>query len=110
MNKFRVLKRNQDLMAWLAINSHHLNEPKNEFFKSITAYYNTFFIYAFFGTHWAVVYKMWPEINHIILPFSMSLAALMCGGVYFSIGFQMKKIKTLHIELQTIVNEGTILY
>lgn len=37
----------------------------------------------------------------------MSLAGLQCGGVYVSIGFQMKNIKKLQIELQTIVDEGT---
>lgn len=109
MNKFRVLKRSQDFMARLAINSHHLSDPTNEFFRSIAAYYIIFFIYIVdVGSHWAVIYKNWPEINLILLPFSISSAALQCGGVYLSIGFQMKRIKALHIELQTIVNEGTL--
>lgn len=35
-----------------------------------------------------------------------SLAGLQCGGVYLSIGFQMKNIKKLYNELQTIVDNG----
>lgn len=36
----------------------------------------------------------------------MVLAGLQCGGVYVSIGFQMKNIKKLHMELQAIVDKG----
>lgn len=110
MNKFRVLERSQNFMTRLAISSHRLSDTTNEFFTRFMAYYITFLLYAFSVTHWAVVYKYWPDLSLVLHPFAMSLAGLQCGGVYVSIGFQMKNIKKLHIELQTIIDEGTHIF
>lgn len=106
MNKFRVLERSQNFMTRLAISSHRLSEPTNEFFTRLMAYYITFLLYAFSVTHWAVVYKYWPDLSLVLHPFAMSLAGLQCGGVYVSIGLQMKNIKKLLIELQNIIDKG----
>lgn len=106
MNKFRVLERSQNLMTRLAISSHRLSEPTNEFFTRFMAYYITFLLYAFSAANWAVVDKYWPDISLILQAFAMVLAGLQCGGVYVSIGFQMKNIKKLHMELQAIIDKG----
>lgn len=106
MKKFSVLERSQNFMTRLAISSHRLAEPTNEFFTRFMAYHITFLLYAFSVTHWAVVYKYWPDLSLVLHPFAMSLAGLQCGGVYLSIGLQMKNIKKLHNELQAIVDKG----
>lgn len=108
MKKFRVLERNQNFMTRLAISSHRLTDPTNEFFTRLMAYHITFLLYAFAVTHWAVVFKYWPDLSLVLHPFAMSLAGLQCGGVYLSIGFQMKNIKKLYTTLQNIINEGTM--
>lgn len=38
MAKFKVLKHNQTLMAWLGIYSYRLNEPTNECFEATITY------------------------------------------------------------------------
>lgn len=106
MKKFRILERSQNLMTRLAISSQCLTDPRNEFFTRLMAYYIAFLLYAFAVTHWAVVFKYWPDLSLVLHPFAMSLAGLQCGGVYLSIGFQMKNIKKLHIELQSVIDEG----
>lgn len=106
MNKFRVLERSQNFMTRLAISSHRLSEPTNEFFTRFMAYYITFLLFAFSAASGGVVYKYWPDLSLVLQGFAMVLAGLQCGGVYVSIGFQMKNIKKLNNELQTIVDKG----
>lgn len=99
MNKFRVLERSQNFMTRLAISSHRLSDPTNEFFTRLMAYYITFLLYAFAVTHWAVVFEYWPDISLVLHPFAMSLAGLQCGGVSLLLLFFLKLLIILHLEI-----------
>ena len=109
MAKFKVHKYNQAFMARLGIHSYNLNDPANEFFKSIATFYNLITATVFFVTSSAAfVYLNWPNLEIVLEPFLIVLAGVQYGGMFLSVGLNMKKVKLLHITLQKIVDEGRL--
>lgn len=106
MAKFKVLKYNQILMSWQGIHSHRLTEPTNDFHKSIGSYYVTFILFAFIITSFVTIYNNWPNVDMILKPCSVAFGGVQCVGMFICIGIQMKTIKALHLELQSIVDAG----
>lgn len=110
MAKFKVLKFNQILMSWQGIHSHRLTEPTNEFYRSLSSYYVVFTLFAFVITSAVRIYGYWPDIESILKPCSVAFGGVQCAGMFISIGFQMKRIKALHLELQGIIDEGICMH
>lgn len=108
MAKFKVLKYNQMLMSWQGIHSMNLTKPTNEFHRSLSSYYITFTLFAFVITSAVRIHGYWPEIEPILKPCSVAFGGVQCVGMFICIGFQMKLIKALHLELQRIIDEGII--
>lgn len=107
MGKFKVLEYNQNYMARIGIHSLHLNEPTNEFFKSFVSYYYLFvFSVVFIAASAVNAYQSWPQMDIISEPCLIVIAGLQVTGMYSTVGLKMKNVKTLHIELQGIVDEG----
>lgn len=106
MAKFKVLKYNQVLMSWQGIHSMNLAEPTNEFLRSPSSYYVTFTLFAFVVSSAVRIHGYWPEIALILKPCSVAFGGVQCVGMFICIGSQMKCIKTLHLELQRIIDEG----
>lgn len=94
-------------MARIGIHSHHLSEPTNKFFNSFVSYYYLFVFVVLLIVASAVnAYKNWPQIDIISEPCLIIIAGIQVTGMYLTVGFKMKQVKTLHIELQRIVDKG----
>lgn len=107
MAKFRVLRFNQDFMARIGINSHRLHEPVNEFFHSFFTYFFLFHIIVFCITSSAFfVCQNLSDLGVAFATCSIVVAGFQCGGMYLSVGLKMTTVKTLHLKLQGIVDEG----
>lgn len=104
---FRVLKYNQDSMALIALHSHHLNEPTNEFVTSIIAYYVSILNFFIIASSFVDIYKYWPNLAFILVFLALSAAGVLAAGMYISVGLKMKKIKELHNLSQKYIDEGT---
>lgn len=104
---FRVLKYNQDSMSLIALHSHRLNEPTNEFVTSITSYYVSLMNFFTFASSFVDIYENWPNLPLILVSLALGAAGIMATGMYISVGLKMKKIKELHNLLQTSIDEGT---
>lgn len=107
MANFEVHKYNQAFMARIGIHSYNLTDPTNEFFKSFATYYNLCMVFVFFTiSSSAFVYLNWPNLEIILEPFLMVMAGLQYGGMFISIGLNMRKVKLLHLTLQSIVHSA----
>lgn len=109
--KFKVLEYNQCLMARLGIHSFRLTEPTNDFFKSFATYVNIFlaFVLFVFSNAW-YIYRIPTQFQAKIEAFLLIVAGIQYGGMFISIGFNMKKTKILHLKLQEIVDEGISIF
>lgn len=109
MEKLKVMELNQISMSWIGIHSMHLDEPSNEFFKSISAYCILFCtVFFFIGSSAAFVYEFSSDFVLVSEPLLIVIAGLQCFGMFVSVGFNMKTIKLLHIKLQEIIDESTV--
>lgn len=109
MKNFNVLEYNQIYMSWIGIHSKHLNEPNNEFFKSIGTYYMVFNVISFTIVASAVfVYKNASNIELIAEPCLIVIAGFQVLGMFISVGLKMNKVKGLHIKLQEIVDKSKL--
>lgn len=105
--KFKVLKFNQNFMARIGINSHHLTESKNEFFRSFAAYFILFNLIVLCIISSSVF--AYQNLNHLELALLTTLvivAGFQSSGMFLSVGLNMTTVKTLHLQLQNIVNNG----
>lgn len=106
MAKFNVLESNQSFMAKLGIYSYKLTEPVNKFFKSFMTYYMLFSLILICVILSAMgVYVNWPNIVMVLEAFLTVVTGSQCAGIFISLGLNMKKIKTVHLKLQEIVDE-----
>ncbi|XP_031637097.1 uncharacterized protein LOC116349691 [Contarinia nasturtii] len=105
--KFKVLKHNQTLMAWLGIHSYRLTEPSNEFYKSFGTYYILISIVSVFLISSTYTALFSTDFQTVIQAWLLVVAGIQSGGMFISIGLEMKTIKRLQIKLQEIVDKGT---
>lgn len=107
MAKFKVLKVNQTYMSWLGLYSYSLTEPTNEFFKSIGSYYNLISMVALFVTSCVFIYKNYStDITAAMNAIKVCVSTVQWVGIFIGLGLNMIKIKSLHCELQQVVDEG----
>lgn len=107
--KFRVLKFNQKFMAYIGINSHRLTESTNEFFCSIVAYFILFNLFCWCVVSSTVfVYQNRENLELALLTALVIVAGLQAGGMFLAVGLKMATVKTLHLRLQEIIDNGQI--
>lgn len=106
----KILKNNQTLMSWLGISSHRLTEPTNEFFKSIGTYYILLAVFFIFIISSAYTQAVSSNFTTVIQAWLLIVAGLQSGGMFISVGLQMKNIKILHLKLQGIVNGSKFIF
>lgn len=107
MMKFTVLESNQAFMDWLGIYSYRLTEPTNEFLNSIVAW---FFMFnssvMIIGSSVLFIIKNMSQIQAVLGACKIAISGIQCGGMHLSVGIKMKLVKSLHLKLQQIVDEG----
>lgn len=108
MAKFKIMSHNQKLMAWMGIHSYRLTEPTNEFFDSWATFYILCSLTVCVVSTSAYAYKISSQIGATIDLCYLIIASFQACGMYITIGFHMKKVKVLHLELQAIVDEGDV--
>lgn len=108
--KFKVLKHNQSLMAWLGIHSYRLTEPSNEFYKSFGTYYILISIVSVFLISSAYTALFSSDFQTVIQAWLLVVAGIQSGGMFISIGLEMKTIKRLQLKFQEIVDKGEALF
>lgn len=107
MSNFEVLRYNRALMSRLGIYPHPV-EPSTDFHKSPQTYYNFVFWLICIVLCSAYSITNWPNIGIILQPCLVMIANSQCWGMYFSVGMKLANVKSLHNELQQIVNEGKL--
>lgn len=113
MAKFKVLKLNENIMFRLRIYSHHLINPTNDFFKSITVYYFLFSLIACAISSAVFVYQNISELGNALRSSIIVVGIGQAIGMFMWFGLKIVSVKALHLKLQEIVDEtdqGTHLY
>lgn len=105
MADFKVLAYNQAIMTPLGIYSHRLNEPTNVFFKSFMPYFNLSFLGINIIFCGVIMFRGWPNLDLILEPLLIIIAAVQSGGMFLSVGLNVKKVKILHLALQKVVDD-----
>lgn len=106
--QFTVLQGNQKLMARLGIYSYHLSEPTNHFFKSYGTYYILFSlpVTMIIPSLVFTYINRTVNLNLAIEATFLAVAGIQAFGMFINTGLNMKRIKLLHLKLQTIVDQG----
>lgn len=80
-------------------------EQKNEFYGSIATYYFLGIILAFILSSTMMLCENWPQMDIV----SGSIIVILCGvqslGMSHCFGLNVKHIKTVHNELQAIIEK-----
>lgn len=105
MVKFTVLELNRKIMIRAGL---LLNESTNGFFKSINTYFILFFIIGYFVSAATFVIEVATQYADIMDLCFVAVGAFQSFGMYINVGLQMRKIETLLIKLQKIVDEGNL--
>lgn len=107
---FKVLAYNQAVMNRFGLSSsqNHLSstKPRNEFYKSFMLYFNTFFITINIILSGINVFRYWPEIDLLMEPITIGVAAFQGIGMYLSVGLNMEKVYELFHSLQQYVDNA----
>lgn len=106
MAKFKVHKYNQIYMAALGIHSFRLHEPTIELFKKVFPYYAIIVSAFATGSSFMFLYKNAHEVKEALESLKVVAGGFQSTVCFFVVGFQLKKIKVLHLKLQGIINAG----
>lgn len=111
MSKFQLMELNLKLMSWLGIHSYRLKEPINEFFHSFFTYFNLVhaIIFVIISSVWFAMTNI-SQAGIMLEACMIAIAGLQYSGMFLSIGLKMKKVKSLHLKLQEIVDEGDSIF
>lgn len=104
MAEFEVHKYNQAYMSLLGIHSYKPSEPTLDLFKKVFPYY------AFLVTTFAIESSFMFIINSHETKDAIESFKIVAGGFqsatcFFVVGFQLEKIKILHLKLQGIADD-----
>lgn len=105
MAKFKVHKYNQAYMARLGLHSYNLTEPTIEVFQSPFTYY-VMFIGTIASTSTLLFLKTSADLKETFLVFKIAAGGVQSVISFFAVAFNMLTVKTLHLKLQAIVDEG----
>lgn len=107
IKKLHILEFNQNFMARIGINSHDLTESKNEFYRSIAAYFILFNLIVLCVISTSVfAYQNLDNLELALLTALVIVAGCQSSGMFLSVGLNMTTVKKLQLQLQDIVNNG----
>lgn len=107
MAPHKVLEYMESVMVRLGLSSNNLTEAESGFFRKPVAYYYMLFCMFGFISAGFFVYKDWPQMELIATPCCMVVVGIQAGGMLLSFGHSLPRIKSVHHNLQAIVNELT---
>lgn len=107
MAKFKVHKYIQAFLAPMGMHSYKPEEPTIELPKRVFAYYALISLIFSIISSIMFFYTHLDDVKEALQAFKICAGTFQSGICIFALGFQLKKIKTLHLRLQEIVNEGT---
>lgn len=102
---FKVLAHNQALMIRLGLSSSNLTEPSNEFFKSFVPYFNLTFLSINLILCGCIMFRYFPDLDLILEPLLIIIAGVQSGGMFLSIGLNMKNVKALYLAIEKVVHD-----
>lgn len=103
----QVFEYNQKWLIWLGLSSNRLHEPTNDFYKSINAYIMLITMtisMPICGTYG--LYRSRGYLEEMFQAFYIVSAGIQCVGSYMAVGNNMKLVKSLINDLQTISDNG----
>lgn len=105
MSRLKVLEYNQAMINKLG-NSSNFAEPANAFFRSKIVY----LLFGMIGVCITLgalgIYENWPNLELVIEATIAFVGGIQSGGMFLSLGLHFRKIKTLNLKLQEIVDHG----
>lgn len=101
MLKFKVLEYNEKVMSWLGI---RLFQPAD---KSLSFLFYSIFLLLVTCTISCIIfiYINWPKMETIYSTIIVSIVTYQTSGMFLSFGLNTKKVSTVHLQLQDIVDE-----
>lgn len=111
LNKFKVLKVNQDYMTWLGIYARDLTETTNPFFKSIGAYWILGAMTICVIASWVYVREFWTiDVKSALGALKILAAGIQCFGMFLSVGLTRSQTRAFHVALQKIVDQSKFFF
>lgn len=104
MVKVSVQKYNRAYMTPLGLHSYKLNDPSIELFYHPAVYYATVFLTYSFVSAFVYLCQNIDNVKEALESFKILAGGAKVGICSFIVAFQMRKIKTLHIQLQEHVD------
>lgn len=103
---FEVLARNQALMIRLGLSSDRLtDDTSEEFFKSFVPYFNFTFLSINLIFCAMVIIQEFPDLDLVLEPLIVFIGGMQGGGMFLSVGLNLKNVKALYLAVQKIVND-----
>ena len=102
---FKVLARNQALMIRLGLSSDRLTESSNEFFQSFVPYFNFTFLSINLIFCAMVIIQSFPNLDLVLEPLIVFIGGMQGGGMFLSVGLNIKNVKALYLDVQKIVHD-----
>lgn len=107
----KVLEYNQMYLTWLGLLSHKLEDPTNDFLKSINTYIMLIgFAGPMLGCTGTYVYVHRDNLLIALRAVLVFCAGAQCAGSHVYLGVNMKTIKKLHLDLQKMVDKREYLF
>lgn len=109
MEKVTVLKYIQDFMISIGLSFHRITDNKI-FFNLPTTYFIILVMICLFTLGSGLgAYEYWPELLLMSGPMIQCSGSTQVVGMFYSVGARMNYVKSLHLMLQAIVDEGNLL-
>lgn len=108
MVKIEVHKYNRAFMSPLGIHSYKVKEPTIELFYTPGAHYGIVVLTFSLVSTFAYFYQNMDEVKEALESFKIFVGASQSGACGLIVGFQMRKMKTLHMKFQELVDNGKI--
>lgn len=108
MVKIEVHKYNRAYMAPLGVHSYKLQEPTIEMFDRVCIYIGVIVLTFSLTSTTVYFYQNMHEVKEALESFKIFVGGSQSGVCALAVGFQMRKIKILHMKFQELVDEGEI--
>lgn len=105
MQKFKVLKYNESFMTRLGVQPYRLTEDSNEFFSASFPYYILLVALCSAISCAMFVNANWPHLEIVSQSCIVFIGMFQTGGMFCCLGLHIKKVKSIHHQLETIIGE-----